>query len=128
MYLLQNSVDPLSCPGADTRCLQLPSHDQTAPERLVNGLNLELRSGYALCDDVNQRSERRGHAHAVDRLDVALVKPRMVQAEDVRNGGHPPESGRHRHVQLRRHYIREIVERQRGRVAEDALWLVLPVP
>jgi len=118
----------LSCPSADARRLELPSHDQTAPERLGNGLDLELRGDYAFGDDVDQCSERCGHAHAVDRLDVALVEPRMVKAEDVRNGGHPPESGRHRHVQLRRHHVREIVEGQCGRVAEDALWLVLPVP
>jgi hypothetical protein len=58
----------------------LPPHDQTAPERLVNRLHLELLSGHTFSDDVNQRSERRGHAHAVDRLDVSLAEPRMVEA------------------------------------------------
>jgi hypothetical protein len=87
----------------------LPSHDQTAPKRLVNGLNLELRRDHAFGDDVNQRSEWRGHAHTVDRLDVSLAEPRMAQTEHVRNGGHPPESGRHRHVQLLWHHVGEVV-------------------
>jgi hypothetical protein len=118
----------LSCPSADARCLKLPSYDQTAPKRLVDGLDLELRSDRARRNDVNERSERRGHAHAVDCLNVSRDEPRVVQAEHVRNGGHPPESGRHRHVQLRRHQVGEVVQRQRGRVAKNPLWLVLPVP
>src|SRR5687767_9009135 len=101
-YLLESSVDPLSYPSADACCLELASHDQTAPERLVHRLDLELLSDRAFRNDVNERSERRGHAHAVDRLDISLAEPRMAQAEDVGNGSHPPEPGRHRHVQLRR--------------------------
>jgi hypothetical protein len=84
-------------------------------------LDLELLSDRAFRNDVNERSERRGHAHAVDRLDVSCAEPRMVQAEHVRNCGHPPEPGRHGHIQLRRHHVGEIVERQGGRVAEDPL-------
>jgi hypothetical protein len=53
----------------------LSPHDQTAPERLVGGLNLELLRDHALADDVKERSERRGHAHTVDRLDVSLAEP-----------------------------------------------------
>jgi len=109
-------------------CLELPSDDQTAPERLVHRLDLELLSDRPFRNDVNERSERRGHTHAVDRLDISLAEPRMAQAEDVGNGSHPPEPRRHRHVQLRGHHVREIVQRQRGRVTEDSLWLVLPVP
>src|SRR5262245_3649560 len=77
-YLLQNSVDPLSCPSADVHCLELPSHDQTSPESLVDGLNLELRGDHAFGDDVDERSDRRGDAYAVDRLDVSLVEPPMT--------------------------------------------------
>jgi hypothetical protein len=106
----------------------LPSHEQTAPERLVDGLNLELRGDHSFGDNVNEGAEWRGNAHAVDRLDVSLAEPRMVQAEYARNGGHPPEPGRHRHVQLRRHHVGKIVQRQRSRVAEYALRLALPVP
>src|SRR4051812_43591904 len=80
-YLLQNSVDPLSCSSADPRGLELPSHDQTAPQRLVDGLDLQLQSDRGLRNDVDDRTERRGHAHAVDRLDVAFGEPRVVQAE-----------------------------------------------
>lgn len=50
----------MSCPSADGRRLELPSHDQTAPERLVDGLDQELGSDRAFGDDVNQRSHRRG--------------------------------------------------------------------
>jgi hypothetical protein len=74
-------------------------------------LDLELLSDRAFRNDVNERSERRGHAHAVDRLEVSLAESRVVQAEHVRDGGHPPESGRHRHVQFRRHHVGEIVQR-----------------
>jgi len=56
----------------------LSPHDQAAPERLVEGLNLELWGDYAFGHDVNERSERRSHAHAVDRLNVSLTEPRMV--------------------------------------------------
>ena len=118
----------MSRPSADARCFELPSHDQTAPKGLVNSLNLELRGNHAFGNDVDQRSDRRGHAHAVNCLDVSRAEPRMVQAEHVRNGGHPPEPGRHGHIQFRRHDVGEIVERQGGRVAEDPLWLVLSVP
>ena len=53
--LLQNSVEPLPCTSADARCLKLPSHYQTAPERLVDGLDLELRCDHSLGDDVDER-------------------------------------------------------------------------
>jgi hypothetical protein len=106
----------------------LPSYDQTAPKGLVDGLDLELWSDRARSNDVNERSERRGHAHAVNCLNVSRAEPRVVQAEHVRNCGHPPKPGGHRHVQLRRHHVGEIMERQGGRVAEDPLWLVLSVP
>ena len=106
----------------------MPPHDQTAPDRLVDGLDLELRGNHAFGDAVNQRSERRGHAHAVDCLNVSVTQPCMVQAEYVRNGGHPPEPWRHCHVQFRRHHVGEIVQCQCGRVTEDPLWLVLAIP
>ena len=53
--------------------------------------------------------------------DVSVAEPRMAQAEHVRNGGHPPEPRRHGHIQLCRHHVGEIVERQGGRVTEDSL-------
>ena len=52
--------------------VQLAMRDRSASERLVNSLNLELRGNHAFGNDVNQRSDRRGHAHAVNRLDVSL--------------------------------------------------------
>jgi hypothetical protein len=82
--LLQNSVDPLACASAGARRFELPSHDQTAPERLVDGLGLGLRCDHALGDDVDERSQRCGHPDAVHRLDVSFVDPRVLQAE---NGG-----------------------------------------
>jgi hypothetical protein len=106
----------------------LPSHDQTAPECLIDGLDLEVGGDHAFGNDVNERSERRRHAGGVDCLDLSVGEPRMAQAEHIRNGGHPPEPGRHRHVQLRRHHVGKIVQRQRSRVAEYALRLALPVP
>jgi hypothetical protein len=63
------------------RCLELPSHDQTSPESLVDGLNLELRGDHAFGDDVDERSDRRGDAYAVDGLDVSLVEPPMAEKE-----------------------------------------------
>lgn len=107
--------------------LKLLTHNQTAPQRLVDGLDLEVGRKRVLADDVDERSQRRRHAGAVDRLNVSFVKPRMVQPENRRNGSHPSKSGRHGHVQLCRHRVGQIVQRQRGRVAVDALRLALPV-
>jgi len=94
---------------------------------LIDGLDLQLRGDHAFGNDVNQRSDRRRHAHASDRLDVSRAEPRVVQPEYVRNGGHPPEPGRHRHVQLRRHDVGKVVQCQRRRVTENPLWLVLTI-
>jgi len=57
----------------------LPSQDQAASKRLVDGLYLQLRSDRALGNDVDDRTQRRGHAHAVDCLDVAFAQPAVVQ-------------------------------------------------
>jgi SnoaL-like domain len=91
----------LTCTSADTRCLKLLSHDQTTPERLVDCLDLKFLRDHAFGDDVDERSQRRGHAHPVDRLDFSFVEPRVVQAENGGDGRHPPEPWRHCHIQLR---------------------------
>jgi len=33
--------------------LEVPPHDQTTPERLVNGLPQQVRSGHVSGDDIN---------------------------------------------------------------------------
>lgn len=106
----------------------MPSQDQTTSKRLVDGLYLQLRSDRALGNDVDDRTEGCGDAHAVDCLDVASAEPRMAEAEHVGNGSHPSEPGRHRHIQLRRHHVGKIVQCQRSRIAEHPLGLILSVP
>lgn len=95
---------------------------------MVDGLDLELGGDDAFDDDVDECSDGRRHTHAVDRLDVPIVEPRVVQPENVGNGGHSPKPWRHRHVQFRRHDVGEVVQCQRSRVTEDPLWFVLPIP
>jgi hypothetical protein len=52
----------------------------------------------------------------------------MMQPEHLGEGSHSAESGRYGHVQLRRHHVRKFVQREGGRVTEDALWLTVAVP
>jgi hypothetical protein len=117
----------LSRARADLRSLELPSRDQPPPNRLREGLDLQLRRDRTVDDHVNERSQWRGDTHVVNGSDVRLAESGVMQAERSRNRGHPLEAWRDRHVQLRRHRIGEFVQCQRRRVAEHTLGLVLPI-
>jgi hypothetical protein len=108
--------------------LELPAHNETAPQRLVDGLDLKVWRERVVGDDVEERPQRCGHADAVNRLNVSFVESCMVQPEHRRDGSHPSKSGRHGHVQLRRHHVGQIVHGQRGSVAVHTLRLALPIP
>ena len=96
--------------------------DHRPIERNLSARAMQINSvaTASFADDVDQRSQWRGHAYAVNSLDLSLVELGVVQTQYVRNGRHPPEPGRHRHIQLRRHHVGEIV--QCHKVAGMRLW------
>lgn len=127
MYLLQDSVDSLSSPDAYLGSLQMPEHDEAAPDGLIDSLQLHFRCDHTVDDHVNERSQRRRDANAVDGFDIRLAEVGTMQTKHSRNCGHPLEACRDSHVQLRRHRVGQFVQRQRGRVAEHTLRAILTV-
>ena len=111
----------------DLGSLDLPSHDQPPADRLSESLHLQLRRDRTVNDHVNERSQWRRDTHVVNGFDVGLAESGVMQSERSRNRGHPLEAWRNRHVQFRRHRIGEFVQRQRRRVAEHTLGLVLAI-
>jgi hypothetical protein len=60
--------------------------------------------------------------------DVALRKISEMQDEHAGDFTISPEASRYRHVQLRWHYVREIVEAQSSLMAVDPLGDLSPIP
>jgi hypothetical protein len=50
-------------------------HDETSPDRVMDGLHLKVLTERVVSDDIDERAQRRRDAHAVNRLDVFLAKP-----------------------------------------------------
>src|SRR5260370_41413109 len=98
------------------------TNDQGGGKGLIDGLDLQFRCDRAFNNHVDERSRRRGHSNAVDGFNIALGETSAMETENVGNGGHPLEARWNRHVQLRRHRVRQLGQSQRGRVAEYPLW------
>jgi hypothetical protein len=106
----------------------LPSHDETAPERLIDGLDEKFRRDDPFGDHVNESPQGRRDTDAVDGLDVFSAQPGVAEAKYGGDRGHPPESGRYRHVKFRRHHVRQFMQCQRSRVTKNALGFVPSIP
>lgn len=93
----------------------------------MDGLPLQVMAERVVRDHVHERAQGRRDAHAVDRLHVVILQPRTMQMENGGSRGHPPKAGRNGHVQSPGHRIRQLMQRQRCRVAERALRFAGPV-
>ena len=122
-HLLQDAVEPLSSSPARLHLRELPRHNESSLESLSKSLDLQIRGKPVIRDDVDERAERRRHTHAVGHLDVVVSEPAAMEAQHSRDGRHPLESRRNRHVELRRHDIGERVEGERCVMTERALRL-----
>ena len=90
-------------------------------------MRLDLGCEGTLDNDVDERSQRSGDANPVDGFDITRGEPRPVQSEPLWDCRHALKTRRHRHIELCRHRVREFVERQRRRVTEHPLGLILAV-
>jgi hypothetical protein len=122
-HLLQNPVDPLSRSPARAHDVELSWYNESPPNGLSDGLDLQLTRQLVLHDHIDERAEGRRHADALDRLDVVLGEPTAVQAQRPRNSRHPLEARWNRHVELRWHDVRQLMERQRCAVTVGTLRL-----
>ena len=94
---------------------------------LIDRLRLDLGCKRTLDNDVDERSQSSGDANPVDGFDITRGQPRSMQSEPFRGRRHALKTRRDRHVQLRRHSVRQFVECQGRRVAEHPLRLILAV-
>ena len=116
-------------PGARAHrgTLNLPTPDEATAQGFIDGLGLELGCKFTFDNDVDERSQRSGDADSVDGFHVTPGQPRPMQSEHLRDRRHALETRRDRHVQLRRHGVRQFVECQGRRVTEHPLRLILAV-
>ena len=126
-HLLEDFVDALPDARADRGSRQTLTPDEPSPDSFFDRLQLVLLGKAAFGDDVGEGAKWGGDADSSDRRDVGRVEATPVQAQRVRGGRHSLKSRRHRHVQLRRHDVRQLVQRQCGRVTVDALRLAVAV-
>jgi hypothetical protein len=87
----------------------LAARDHSAPECLINCLDLQFLGDCAFRNDIEQRPDRRRHANAINRLNVSAAQPRTMEPEHFRDRRHSAEARGHRHMQLRRHHVGELV-------------------
>ena len=116
-------------PGARAHrgILNLPTPDEATAQGFIDGLGLQLRCKRTLDNDVDERSQRTGDANPVDGFHVTPGQPRPMQSKPFGGRRHALETRRDRHVQLRRHSVRQFVECQGRRVTEYPLRLILAV-
>lgn len=116
-------------PGARAHLdvLDLPTPDEAATQGFIDGLRLDLGCKRTLDNDVDERSQRSGDTNAVDGFDITRGQSRAMQPKPFRDRRHPLKSRRHRHIELCRHRVRQLVECQRRCVTEDPLGLILAV-
>ena len=116
-------------PGARAHLdvLDLPTPDEATAEGFIDGLRLDLGCERTLDNDVDERSQRSGDANPVDGFDITRGQPRPMQSEPLWGRRHALKTRRHGHVELCRHRVRQLVERQRRGVTEHPLGLILAV-
>src|SRR5436309_15681209 len=65
----------------------MPEHDEAAPDGLIDSLQLYFRCDHTVDDHVNERSQRRRDANAVDGFDIRLAEVGTMQTQHSRNCG-----------------------------------------
>jgi len=126
-YLPQDSHDSLASASAHLDGFELLATDQATTEGLIDSLSLQLGRKVSLDNHVDECSQGGSNVNPVDRVDVALGQARSVQPEHFRDRRHALKTGRDRHMQLRRHRVRQFVQCQCRRVTEHPLQLILAV-
>jgi len=116
-------------PGARAHLdvLDLLTPDEAAAQGFIDGLRLDLGCKRTLDNDVDERSQRSGDTNAVDGFDITRGQSRAMQPKPFRDRRHPLKTRRHRHIELCRHRVRQLVERERRCVTEHPLGLILAV-
>jgi hypothetical protein len=96
--LLLDSLKSAPCPHADSDGLQLPAHEQTSPEGMIEGLDQQVWSERAFRDHIYERSQRTRDTDSLDGLNIRPVAtslfggrmpmhPALTPRTEVRAGG-----------------------------------------
>lgn len=99
------------------------SQRESSTQGLIDGLRLQVLREGIVRDDVEERSQRARDSHAVDGLDIITRQASIVKTKIRGDAQHALEAVRNGQVEPRRHDVRQVVQRQRGRVTVDALRL-----